>query len=284
MRLLNFNEIFNVMKYPAGEPHVRIGEMVTSHDLVCDAIIFQVRDWNDLMILTLADDILKTLGLSPRWVVPYFPFARHDRKINARDSRPLEFAIAGVRHLDLLVIDPHSDITGMLNHVPQADVVRQFRLCGLEEASAIYGDIIYAIPDAGASKKAGSWLAGKNSVQCLKKRDMATGKLSGFQVVDGDKITGKRVIIVDDICDGGGTFLGLAEELNRYEPAGLTLAITHGLFTKGNEGLQALNDAGYNEIWTLDIYRPTRAIHYNVFDVPLRSIVQDHIEKGTYIQ
>jgi hypothetical protein len=40
-------------------------------------------------------------------------------------------------------------------------------------------------------------------------------------------------VIVDDICDGGGTFLGLAARLGEQDAGLLTLCVTHGLFTKG---------------------------------------------------
>ena len=102
-------------------------------------------------------------------------------------------------------------------------------------------DPVVVIPDAGATKKAYTWLDGRRVVQASKRRDPATGKLSGFSVPDvdseGNSIAGRPCIIVDDICDGGGTFLGLAAELQAAGAGPLTLAVTHGLFTKGTEVL-----------------------------------------------
>ena len=53
-----------------------------------------------------------------------------------------------------------------------------------------------------------------------------------------DDLAGRPCIIVDDICDGGGTFLGLAAELKKLNAGALILAVTHGLFTKGIHPLQ----------------------------------------------
>ena len=44
-------------------------------------------------------------------------------------------------------------------------------------------------------------------------------------------------IVVDDICDGGGTFIGLAKLLKGRGAIKCTLAVTHGLFTKGFDKL-----------------------------------------------
>ena len=48
--------------------------------------------------------------------------------------------------------------------------------------------------------------------------------------------------MVDDICDGGGTFLGLADALAACGAGPLTLAVTHGLFTRGRGDLAKVFD------------------------------------------
>ena len=136
-----------------------------------------------------------------------------------------------VGELRLVVADPHSEVTAQLRHFSQAEVVRCF-----EDAGLFDNDPIVVIPDAGAAKKAYSWLNGRTVVQALKRRDVHTGKLSGFEVL-ADDLGGRPCIIVDDICDGGGTFLGLADKLAEANAGPLTLAVTHGLFTKGTDAL-----------------------------------------------
>jgi ribose-phosphate pyrophosphokinase len=71
---------------------------------------------------------------------------------------------------------------------------------------------------------------------CTKDRDSATGKLLGFNVPHASKFRHPAVIIVDDICDGGGTFLGIAGKLDRTD---LGLYVTHGIFSKGFDELHA---------------------------------------------
>ena len=48
---------------------------------------------------------------------------------------------------------------------------------------------------------------------------------------------GKDAIIVDDICDGGKTFIELAKVLKQKNVGKIYLVITHGIFSQGFEGL-----------------------------------------------
>ena len=178
-----------------------------------------------------ADRILKRLGVSIRWFIPYFPFARHDRRIDAGDGFELQLALEIVGEIDLVVADPHSEVTAQLQHYSQVDSVAAWRAAGVFDA-----DPIVVIPDAGAAKKAYDWLDGADVVQAQKHRDPLTGKLSGFSIPVAD-LQGRPCIIVDDICDGGGTFLGLAEQLREANAGTLSLAVTHGLFTQGTKTL-----------------------------------------------
>ena len=224
MRYHAFEDLFCHFRYPAGERHVRAKDTWDGHAV----IEARVRDFDDLGQLVSADRILARNGLSRTWFVPYFPFARHDRRNDALDGFELELALELVRSLDLVIADPHSDVAGQLRHIPQASAVALLR-----ETCAFEGDPIVVIPDAGATKKAMTWVRPAEAVsQALKHRDVRTGRLSGFQVL-ADDFGGRPCVIVDDICDGGGTFLGLAAELRKKNAGPLRLAITHGLFTKG---------------------------------------------------
>lgn len=96
------------------------------------------------------------------------------------------------------------------------------------------------IPDAGATKKAYTWLKPDDRyIQGFKKRDRATGKLSGFGFMKDDdtpeNLSEYNLVIVDDICDGGGTFIGLKEAMRKqtppvWQPKSIELWVTHGMF------------------------------------------------------
>jgi ribose-phosphate pyrophosphokinase len=250
-KVFDYNEVFDMMFYPAGEPHIRLNadfldenrglrSVLLSRQLT---VIAGASDWNDLMTIKIGDRILKDNGITATFVVPYMPFSRHDRKNDAYDSSPMPFVLDLMASVDLVTIDPHSDVSGIFPYYPQSEVVKQFENFGI-----FAGNAMVAIPDAGASKKTYSWLNGRDVVQCLKKRDPKTGALSGFQIVNPEAVKSRKVVIIDDICDGGGTFLGLAEELLLAGAISIRLGVTHGLFTKGTSEL----NQKFSQIVTLD--------------------------------
>jgi len=228
------DQVFERFSYPAGESHIRLRDKVDLSDL--SAIEADARNFEDLCQIVTADRILRRGGASVCWFIPYFPFARHDRRNDAGDGFELQLALEIVKEIDLVVADPHSEVTAQLRHFSQVDSVAAWRRSGVFDA-----DPIVVIPDAGAAKKAYDWLDGADVIQAQKHRDPLTGKLSGFSLPVSD-LEGRPCIIVDDICDAGGTFLGLAEQLRKANSGALSLAVTHGLFTKGTKTLLASFD------------------------------------------
>ncbi len=70
------------------------------------------------------------------------------------------------------------------------------------------------------------------STHCIKKRNQLTGVIESIIIPDVD-FKGKRILIVDDICDGGATFVEIARQLTAAEAAFIGLRVTHGIFSKG---------------------------------------------------
>ena len=229
MNYYHFSDLFDVMHYPAGESHVQMKrDTPLNSSLVIEA---NIRNFEDIGNLLTAEAILRRQGVLAEWFIPYMPFARHDRKNHKNDGLEIQIAAQMLGEVQPIIVDPHSDVTaGMFRHIPQSAVVRF-----LKEKGIIQNHYTFVIPDQGATKKAHTWLGEWNYVQGYKLRNPATGKLSGFSVASqgSGHLTDETLIIIDDICDGGGTFLGLVEKLRQEHPKSITLFTTHGLYTKG---------------------------------------------------
>ena len=89
-------------------------------------------------------------------------------------------------------------------------------------------------------------------MQFDKIRDPSTGKITSIECPEED-LTGKTAIVFDDICDGGGTFLGIAKRLDELGAKNKILVVTHGIFSKG---LDIMFDA-YDEIITTNSFPQT---------------------------
>lgn len=107
------------------------------------------------------------------------------------------------------------------------------------------------VVDAGASKKA-EILAQQLSneyditlIQCHKKRNIKTGKIEKLEVYSND-LQNLTNIIVDDIADGGGSFIFCVKELQKIKGyKNSYLIVTHGIFSKGFDELNKYFDGIY---------------------------------------
>ena len=91
-------------------------------------------------------------------------------------------------------------------------------------------DVIY-FPDEGACKRYADLACIKEHglpvIFGIKKRDFATGKILGLDVVSDIDLKEKKVLIVDDICSAGGTFKFSAMKLKELGVSDVTLYVSH---------------------------------------------------------
>jgi ribose-phosphate pyrophosphokinase len=229
---------FESFVFAGGEPHIKIKPGFDVAQSV--NITNRLNHFNDLGLLCVAVDALKRMGVSRiQLFIPYFPAARQDRVMISGEPLTVKVYadIINAMQLDkVTVFDAHSEVTPALLHHCEAIPNHRF----IQQVIDRIGSEVKLIsPDGGALKKiykVSEFLGGVDVVECSKSRDVKTGKLSGFKVYD-DNLAGAECLIVDDICDGGGTFLGLAEELKKKNSGKLYLAISHGIFSKGFDEL-----------------------------------------------
>ena len=176
--------------------------------------------------------------------IPYFPFARQDRAANRGEPNALQAFTAIINSLNFTGVcftDPHSEVLEGLLTPGTALALRQWEvwtkdmLCITESGMDSIKTALIS-PDAGASKKTHKVAAalGVDVIQAHKVRDTKTGSISGTWINKEELEHYNRLIIVDDICDGGRTFIELAEYIRRLKYKGqLDLAVTHGIFSKG---------------------------------------------------
>lgn len=243
---------FQSFTFSGGEPHIKINPDFDVSEPV--TITHRINSFNDFGLLLLAIDALKRMDVKLINVfIPYFPAARQDRVMISGEPLSVKVYADILNSLKLnkvTVFDAHSEVTPALldncevipNHAFIAEVLKK-----------IGKEVKLISPDGGALKKiykVSEYLGGVEVVECSKSRDVKTGKLSGFKVYNDD-LEGMDCLIVDDICDGGGTFVGLAEELKKKNAGKLYLAVSHGIFNKGFDVFQK----DFEKIFTTNSFR-----------------------------
>ena len=169
-----------------------------------------------------------------RLVLPYIPYARQDRITNPGEALSIKvFAnlLNTLNYRSVYVLDPHSDVCTAL--IENVKIIPQWEIF----ADAVPEDVDLIAPDAGALKKVYKLQEAvrKRGIEvpvriATKHRDTHTGKVS-HTTIEGNPVN-KTCVVIDDICDTGGTLLALANILEeQYEKR--ILMVTHGIFSKG---------------------------------------------------
>lgn len=243
---INKQENIRVVQFPDGQPHVTISNIEAADEV---KVICSITNSNLLLqLLECANALDKVLAKKKILVIPYLLGARYDRVMQPGDSLDLE-VIAGLINSmafeKVYLLDVHSEVANSLIK-NSANITNEVLVKAYEKENAVL-----ICPDKGAGRKIDSYLLWNTNltetVYCNKSRDLATGKIT-LQVTDPEKCKGRNCVIIDDLCDGGGTFLAIASQI---QPAHLTLIATHGIFSKG---LTVLEEK-FNSIIVSDSYR-----------------------------
>ena len=247
MKTININtgENIRALVFPDKQPHVNILNIEEGDDIkvVCaitDTVLL-------LQLLQCANAIDNAFARKKVLVIPYLMGARYDRLMNAGDSIDLKVIADLINNMQfekVYLFDVHSDTATLL--IKNAVNISNKQL--VAQYSKENGVLI--CPDAGAAKKINKYFEWNSNlteiVYCNKSRDLNNGRIT-LNVLEPEKCKNRNCVIIDDICDGGGTFLAIAEQI---QPKHLTLIVTHGIFSKGFETLEK----HFDEIIVSDSY------------------------------
>lgn len=231
------------INFPCGETHVRILPGMSAPGY----IIFEYQNDAEIIELLLVADAFKRVGVDiTQLCIPYVPFSRQDRVTIPGESLSIKVfcdLINSIGAWQVEIIDPHSDVTtSLLNN---CKVIEQWEVFQPELKDK--NDFLLISPDGGALKKIYKLAERVNCagvIECSKIRNVKTGEITGVQV-HAKHLERRDCYIVDDICDGGRTFIEIAKVLKTLNAGKIVLMVTHGFFTKGLDVFGGLIDEIY---------------------------------------
>jgi len=168
--------------------------------------------------------------------LPYIPYARQDRVMV--NGEALSSALFGkLINLcgfdEVIVCDPHSDVAP--SHINNVRIYQQHELALKILGEGFFKDAVIVAPDAGAVKKVTklAQIVGHETVGVgAKQRNLVTNEITNT-TYSGPSVEGKRVIMTDDLIDGGRTFIELGRVLRTSGASEIILYATHGIFSYG---------------------------------------------------
>ena len=238
------DEVINIDSFPDGTILMKY---------VDDGIAFRAEvEWryeNDREFLALIYLVkhLRRLGFGViNLYMPYIPNARQDRVKGSEDVFTLKYFAELLNSLNLdsvEVLDPHSSVSealidnlivrtprGYINDILGKIPVKHYyvdnQLSFSPELKECFSVTMF-YPDEGAMKRY-SGMVDIPYAFGIKKRNWETGKIEGLDVAGAvDKIAGKDILIVDDICSRGGTFFHSAKKLKELGANDIYLYVSH---------------------------------------------------------
>ncbi len=242
---LNTGNGVKLTLFPDNQPHVNVGDIREGEAV---QVICSLTDSLKLVqLLQVANALDNAFAQKKILVIPYLMAARYDRLMLTGDSIDIKVIADMINYCGfekVVLFDPHSEVAALLINnafvINNKIMVEQYQL----------DNAILICPDAGAAKKTGQYASWNSKltdiVYCNKKRNLANGRLE-LEVLNPELCSNRNCVIIDDICDGGATFLAIAGQV---KPAHLTLIVTHGIFSKGFGALMEK----FDKIITSDSY------------------------------
>jgi ribose-phosphate pyrophosphokinase len=239
---------FKINIFPDGQQSLDITDFLYAAYLDKTVqISSRLNNFRDLELIICANQALKNLGVSHvNLYVPYFMGARSDRQFHVGGVNYLKQVICPIINSQnfshVIVIDPHSDVLeACLNNFTKLDNIE------LVDDALSYlikededNQIALVSPDAGALKKIydiAKHFGINNVTTASKVREMSTGTILRTELPTMNLEGIKHIVIIDDICDGGRTFIELAKAIRQQTNLPIYLIVTHGIFSGGYEKL-----------------------------------------------
>lgn len=227
-----------------------------------DSEIFTLRCLVDTIRDALGKDISINLNL------PYIPHARQDRRVSGRFFTLKSFAniINEMNFNQVKVLDPHSDVSMAL-------IDRSYEMFKPIEILNISKDAVLMYPDAGAAKK---YKVNNNNCIIGNKHRDESGKIIKYELLNFVEGT-RSVVIVDDICSYGGTFVAAAKALKEKGVENIILIVSHCEDNILKGGVLDYVDAVYTSDSICHIKNHSKIVYIENYN--FRDIDEDENEK-----
>lgn len=219
-------------------------------------VIARIQSSDDFITLLHVFDVLRSMTscVPIHLVIPYFPYARQDRRMVDREAFSLRVAAKLVNDLkadSVTICDPHSDVAPAL--IERVRVIKQVDLVKKCAFLDIAVKPVLVAPDAGAAKKTAEVAKayGLEYVVAHKVRDVNKGAILKTELSNAEIVHDRSVVMIDDICDGGRTFIELGKVLREAGANMVSLYVTHGIFSKGIDPFVGILD----DIYTTDSFQ-----------------------------
>ena len=237
----------SVKSFSDGEIMVEIKENVRGRDVFVVQSTCQPSNQNLMELLVMIDALKRASAARITAVIPYFGYARQDRKVAPRTpitSKLVADLITTAGAQRVLCVDLHAgQIQGFFNipvdHLYAAPVVLD------DIKSRFRGEVVVVSPDAGGTERARAFAKRLNAGLAIIDKRRSAANVSEVMHIIGD-VDGKPCIIVDDMIDTAGTLCQAAAALKAHGAGDVHATATHAVLS--GPALERINESALKEV------------------------------------
>lgn len=237
-----------VRTFSDGEVLVEIGENVRGRDVYVIQSTSSPANHNLMELLVMVDALKRASAARINAVVPYFGYARQDRKVAPRApiTAKLVADLMSVAGIDrLLTMDLHAgQIQGFfdipVDHLYAAPVMLD------EIRRQNLGDLIVVSPDAGGTERARAFAKRLHAGLAIIDKRRSGPNVAEVMHIIGD-VKGKSCVIIDDMIDTAGTLCAAATALQDQGAADVYACATHGVLS--GPALQRITESPLKKVF-----------------------------------
>ena len=223
----------SIRKFADGEIYIEINENIRGNSIFIIQSISSPANDNLMELLLCIDALKRSSAKNITAVIPYFGYARQDRKIVPRTSISAKLVsnlITKAGADRVVTVDLHAGQVQGFFDIPVDNLFCTPIFARHVKKNIKSRNIICVAPDVGGTERARA--LGKSldvGLAIVDKRRPAPGKSQVMNVIGNVK--DKTCIIVDDIIDSGGTIINSAKALKDRGAKEVYVYITHGVFS-----------------------------------------------------
>jgi ribose-phosphate pyrophosphokinase len=254
----------HISRFADGEIRVEIDENIRGKDVFVIQSTSTPVNSNVMELLVMIDALKRASARRITAVIPYFGYARQDRKMASRAPISAKLVAdllttAGAHRI--LTLDLHAgQIQGFFNIPVDTLMARPILMQDIKKNSNGKG-LVFVSPDAGGTERARSYAKRFDAdIALIDKRRSEPGASEVMNVV-GD-VEDRECIIVDDIIDSGGTLCNAAKALLDNGADGVKAYITHGVLTETAD--EKVNNSVLKELVCTDTIKITRPLEISI--------------------
>ncbi len=240
-----------VRTFSDGEVMVELGENVRGRDVYVIQSTCSPANTNLMELLVMVDALKRASAARINAVVPYFGYARQDRKVAPRApiTAKLVADLMSVAGIDrLLTMDLHAgQIQGFFNvpvdHLYAAPVMLD------EIRKQNLGQMVVVSPDAGGTERARAFAKRLDAGLAIIDKRRSGPNVSEVMHIIGD-VKDKPCVIIDDMIDTAGTLCTAAKALQEHGATDVYACATHGVLS--GPALDRISQSALKKVYITD--------------------------------